>query len=47
MIKKRPLIFSKLKKKGSYGLVYVLTSEALQKIMGTKEIKTTSFHQYS
>ena len=28
-------------------LLYVLTSEALNKVEGTKKIKTTLFHQYS
>jgi hypothetical protein len=47
MIKKRPLTFSKLKKLSSYGLFYILTSEALHQVEGTKKLKTMSFHQYS
>ena len=30
-----------------YGLLYVLTSEALQQVKGTKKVKSRSFHQYS
>ena len=42
-----PLSFSKLKKWSSYDLLYVVTSEALHKMEGTKKIKSTSLHQYS